>query len=352
MVIEDNALFKKVVSENYNFYFDKSTGFFARWGATKEENPVCAPSPEILDIEISSGKCKGNCLFCYKSNGSGVSHNMTLDQFKTILSKMPTTLTQIAFGITDIDANPDFFKMMEHAREKGVIPNFTCHGLDDMTPELATKITNLCGAIAVSVYNREKTYNTIAALTNAGARQVNVHYMISEQTYDGAFDILTDIKTDKRLSKLNAIVFLALKQKGRGTSFTPLKDKSKYKKLFDFAREREISIGFDSCSAPVYFKISENTPDEKEALMYAEPCESTLFSAYLNDEGIFYPCSFAEKDEGLDVLNCNNFVDDIWNNEKTKQFRETLLKSTDSCGVCKFKSECRTCPIFDVGVCK
>ncbi|KKK77470.1 hypothetical protein LCGC14_2853300 [marine sediment metagenome] len=51
---------------------------------------------------------------------------------------MGDILGQIAFGICDIKTNPDFFKMMEYAREQGVIPNYTCHGLD-VTKEVAKK---------------------------------------------------------------------------------------------------------------------------------------------------------------------------------------------------------------------
>jgi len=53
-------------SEDYNYNFDKETGFFARWGKTKEDDPDYSPfGPEILDLEISSGgDCLGNCPFC------------------------------------------------------------------------------------------------------------------------------------------------------------------------------------------------------------------------------------------------------------------------------------------------
>jgi len=48
----------------------------------------------------------------------------------------------------------------------------------------------------------------------------------------------------------------------------------------------------------------------------SEPCESTLFSGYISVDAMFYPCSFAEGVgewcEGIDVINSNDFVKDVW----------------------------------------
>jgi hypothetical protein len=86
MEIIETPTTKVVSSENYNFVFYKRSGFFARWGKTKDEDPEFAPSPEILDIEITT-KCNGPdgklCPFCYKSNNPN-GYNMSFHTFKTI----------------------------------------------------------------------------------------------------------------------------------------------------------------------------------------------------------------------------------------------------------------------------
>ena len=71
----------------------------------------------------------------YEYECSECSHEF--EEFKTIFHKVneKRVLTQIAFGIMNISTNPDFFKMMEYTKERGVIPNFTCHGID-MTKEM------------------------------------------------------------------------------------------------------------------------------------------------------------------------------------------------------------------------
>jgi hypothetical protein len=347
---------RSVRSENYNYDFNTVTGFFARWGATKEEDPIVAPAPEILDLEVSyGGKCFGNCAFCYKGNGGDQPVvNMTLDQFKVIFSKMPKTLTQIAFGIMNISTNPDLFSMMEYARENGVVPNYTCHGLD-VTPEIAKRTSELCGAVAVSVYSSEASYNAIKMFTDAGMKQVNIHFMLSEETYERAFTILHDRLTDPRLAEMNAIVFLGYKPKGRNAGgFHPVSTE-KYKKLIEYCNRNNISYGFDSCSAPVVLKCIENSEDYKRISQLVEPCESSCFSSYINADGIFYACSFCEGEgmwkEGIDVLNCNDFVKDVWQHPKTVAFREILHQSTKSCGACKSQSICRHCPMFPVTNC-
>ena len=167
--IFDNRKYKVCKSSDYNFVFNKETGFFVRWGKNQKDDPQYGPSPEILDLEISAGgDCLGKCPFCYKCNGEDgdPTHNMTFEEFKTIFDKLPPTLTQIAFGIMNITTNPDFFRMMEYAREHGVIPNYTCHGLDT-TPKIAKKTVALCGAVAVSLVKKKKTFETIKMFLEA-----------------------------------------------------------------------------------------------------------------------------------------------------------------------------------------
>ena len=61
----DSKVVKKVESEDYNYLFNKENGTFFRWGKDQNDDPVKAPAPEILDIEISAGPCSQNCHFCF-----------------------------------------------------------------------------------------------------------------------------------------------------------------------------------------------------------------------------------------------------------------------------------------------
>ena len=99
-------MIKKVRTKEYNYNFSLKTGLFARWGQTLKDDPVFSPlGPELADIEIST-ICSGlgkPCAWCYKANNSK-GENMTLKQFKKLFQKFPKNLTQIAFGIGDIDS--------------------------------------------------------------------------------------------------------------------------------------------------------------------------------------------------------------------------------------------------------
>ena len=341
--VYDNNKVKFVRSKDYNYNFNKENGMFIRYGETLDIDPeMCKFGAEILDLEISSGKCMGKCPECYKCNGA-VEHvyNMTFDEFKTIFHKVSKsgTLNQIAFGICDIGTNPDFFNMMRYARENGVIPNYTCHGLD-MNEEYAKLTAEICGAVAVSVYNKEKSYNAVKMLTEAGMKQVNFHCIAHDKSFDKIKSIIDDIKTDDRLKGLNALVLLRYKPKGNGVGKFNQLTIEQYKEILKYAEYKGVNLGFDSCSAPLYLEAIKDDKDYKQKSMYVEPCESSLFSSYINCKGEFYACSFCEGEgmwkEGLNVLECNDFVEDIWYNDKTIKFRNALL------------GNCRNCPMFNL----
>jgi MoaA/NifB/PqqE/SkfB family radical SAM enzyme len=274
---------------------------------------------------------------CYKSNGKHPTYNMTLEEFKIILHKLPRTVGQIAFGILNIGTNPDFFKMMKYAIANGIKPNYTCHGLD-VTDEYAKRTSELCGAVAVSVYNKNKSYDAIKKFTDAGMDQVNIHYMVSQETYDKAFEIMEDMSRDSRLKNMNAIVFLSLKQKGGGKDFKTLTTEQ-YKRLVQYALDRGIRFGFDSCGAYRFLDAVKDHPLYENFKMMAEPCESSCFSSYVNARGEYFACSFTEghKDfpDGINVLEEEDFVRDVWNAEGTNKFRDKLLKMGRHCPLYK-----------------
>ena len=117
-------------------------------------------------------------------------------------------------------------------------------------------------------------------------------------------------------------------------------------KLVDFSLDNNISIGFDSCSAFKFLKSVKNHPNYENFLMSSEPCEISCFSSYCSVDGEFFPCSFSENGEfgeGLDIVNCDNFIKDIWNNEKTVEFRKRILNSAT-----KNNLKCRECILYDI----
>ena len=389
MKIIENENQRIVQSEHYNTVFNKQTGLFMRWGKTKEEDPIMSPLPEILDLEISQGKCSGKCPECYKCNGDVEEvHNLSFDDFRKIFHNIAKTvveikadekterlyvydnlknlencmtkqdiiadvgsfyfdeayttvdikvyneglLSQIAFGICDLDTNPYFIKMMEYCREFDVVPNFTFNG-NGLTEELADKISKLAGAVAVSNYNSENTYNSIKMLTDRGMKQINIHQITHDKSYNKILKTIDDIKTDPRLKKFNALVLLRYKPKGNGIGKFNQLTIEQYKHIIEYANSKGVNIGFDSCSAPLYLKAIEGNKELEKTKIFVEPCESSLFSSYINCKGEFFACSFCEGEgmwkTGINVL--ENRFENVWYNEQTKKFRDILIKNHRNC---------------------
>jgi len=332
---------------SFHYTFDKITGDFMRWGKTEDDDPLfCPAGPEILDLEISVNGCPNACQFCYKGSTNEPATNMTFETFKAILDNMPKTLTQVAFGITGVQTNPDFLKMMHYSREMGVVPNFTLSGID-LTDEIAFEVSKVCGALAVSAYETDKNvcYDTIYKFTQLGMDQVNMHIMVSEETYDFVLQVLRDRLFDHRLRKMNAIVFLGVKPKGRAKdAYTPLSS-AKYTDLISLCLMSRIAFGFDSCSAPKFEAAVDalNLEDARatELKQMSESCESSAFSSYINVLGEYWNCSFSEEVDGIkpvNVLTANDFLQDVWYHENIVEFREKLMSTT--------YNGCRHCPVY------
>jgi MoaA/NifB/PqqE/SkfB family radical SAM enzyme len=324
---------KVVKHPGYNYIFTQNNGFFMRWGNTIQDDPQVSPlGPELLDIELST-VCHQGCRFCYKGNTAD-GYNMSLDTFKGIIDKAPSNLTQIAFGIGDIDGNPDLPAILEYTRSKGVIPNITINGFR-MTPRYYDILSKLCGAVAVSYYDKDVCFTALHELRKRGITQNNIHALLSEETLDDCVRLITEVSNTKAMGlEVNAIVFLAFKPKGRGQTsrFSKVKDTRSYQRLLQASLDRQVTVGFDSCSA--HNVINSGVSVDASSV---EPCESTLFSYYINAKGIGFPCSFTENVcDGVDVVHSGNFMNEVWNNRHTIAFRNRLLTNY------------RRCPIYEV----
>ena len=240
---------------------------------------------------------------------------MSLSTFKKILHKIPRNLTQIAFGIGDIDANPDLWKIFDYCISKNIIPNITING-NKLNRDLAKKLAKYCGAVAVSHYSNESCFNSVKLLVDEGLNQVNIHKLVSRETLDSCYQVLNLANKDPRLSSLNAIIFLSLKNKGKRNIYHTISRKD-FSELIIYAMNSNVRIGFDSSSANKVLEVLKYQDNYQTIEMMSEPCESSCFSLYIDVEGKSYPCSFLEGEngfEGIDLLNINNFFKDVWFN--------------------------------------
>lgn len=357
--IAETETHKLVRSKEFNLDFDKRTGYTKMWGETEDQDPTWSPfGPVIMDIEVTK-KCFGprnstndtarytRCSYCYKSANPNESDGMTLDEFKTIFHKIPRTLTQIAFGAdAAATANPHLFDIMRYCRENDynkVAPNLT---IADVTDETADFLASVVGAVAVSLhFSHDVCYDTVRKMLDRGVKQTNMHVVLSKSELKNIDRLLNDYHTDPRLNGLNAIVFLSLKQKGRGTKQQQVTN-DEFKQIIDRCYSENIPFGMDSCSAARFIEVIQDHPDKDEIIKFVEPCESTAFSSYVDHTGKFWPCSFME-DEHLDwvgsapsLLDPNvNFMRDVWYSDRAEKFRKNA-KECVQCG--------RGCQLYDI----
>jgi radical SAM protein with 4Fe4S-binding SPASM domain len=330
---------RRVSAPGYNAIFVKETGLLARWGATEEEDPLRAPSPELFDIEIGTD-CDGPsgipCRHCYKSNVRQ-GEQMPLERFQAILDRIPPTVNQIAFGVGNLG---DYvWPIFEATRARHIVPNVTISG-SRLTPEVASRLAKTCGAVAVSRYgDGNRCYDSVAMLVEAGVHQVTIHQVVAEQTMEACHKALRDAETDPRLTGLHAITFLMLKPRGRGISMTPMTDLTRYRDLVQ-AGLAQGTVGFDSCSAGSVKAALVGEPQGARISEDVEACESGLFSLYIDVKGHAYPCSFTPKtpgwEAGIDVLASDNFLRDVWHHPR-------LLAWVD-----RLQGNCRRCPLYDI----
>jgi len=351
-LVVDAPLFKiarNLTDCSYNCFFSKETGLNIRFGKELEDDPAyCELGPEILDLEIVVNGClpvKGseNCKYCYKCNTNAAPVSMTFETFKHIVDSFPKNLSQIAFGITSLHANPDMPKMFEYCREVGITPNLTTVGVD-LDDEMRDLLCSKAGAVAVSCYPgaKELCYKTIRELSSCAREKfgrsmsVNMHILLSKWNKDHLMEVLQDI-ADKKVEGLKSVVLLRVKPCGRAKSMDCTIPMSLYEEVVDFCMSKGISFGFDSCSAtPVMEVLKKKGHDE--LCRCCEPCESSKLSSYINVKGEYWSCSFAERTDFIKPINVLEYesATEWWNSDEVKRVR--FLK----------EPACKSCPIFNL----
>ena len=347
----DTDRFKIIDHPDISLKFNKENGYTIMEGNNEETySPVGA---FIADIEVTTS-CKGipdengikkPCAFCYKSN-SPIGTYMNLETYKNVLNNLNqnNTVTQVALGVdSEADTNPDLEEIFKYTRSIGIVPNLT---VANITDEKVDMLVKYIGACSVSRYSdKNYCYDSVKRLTDRGMTQINIHQLVAEETFDQIIETLDDIKTDPRLAKLNAIVLLSLKQKGRGEKFHRLSD-DKFEIIYRRCIEQKIAFGSDSCGCNKLIDAAKKYGNYERIKDYAEPCESGLFSSYCNVDGIFFPCSFSENIEGwetgIDLSKpLKSFLEECWYHDKTVAFRNKLLNNLDC-------NNCRQCPVYKI----
>jgi len=267
---------------------------------------------------------------------------MTLENFKRIIDETKHHVNQVALGGRgDPNLHPNFKEIVEYARSNGVVPNYTTSGFG-LTDE-QIEISKQCGSVAVSNYKNLEMYNALNKLTAAGIK-TNIHYLLTKNTFfDGVkilngynpwIQIVPRIPAPFELEKINAIVFLLFKQKGRGEKldWTPNSDQLRVfsKAVLNYEKyDIPVKIGMDSC---LINHVITYVDLPVKIDMGVDTCEGARLSMYITPNMEATPCSFADKDMRVSLKDTT--IKNVWDNSKPfKKFRENLKENKTTCPV-------------------
>lgn len=348
--------------EKYNFveFFNEDNGFYLRSNVihNNKETEIEATMrsfPELLDIGImgtcvacEKGICKVAGIDCYQNASSIKRSNMSLNNYRKIISQCNGKVFQVALGgAGDPNKHENFEEILVETRKSNIVPNLTTSGYTLNKREIEL-IKKYCGAVAVSFYStlnengnesNNTTISSINRLVNAGC-VTNIHYVISKKNIHEA---MYRIKNDLFPNGINAIIFLLYKPVGLAkTDYMLTENDIEYR---DFLREvtsrnYRYKIGFDSCQTPALRMFSK-----KIAPQSLEMCEASRFSMYIDCDLIAFPCSFGWENARFSVDLNKSTILEAWNSKEFGDFRN--MQNT-ICSQCKYDT-CYNCAL-DLGI--
>ena len=326
---------KHFKNEDYEIFFDPISGLEMLRGVNGKPDPFSLVLPSLLDIGIM-GTCSNKCMFCYQGHTN--KPNMKLDDFKLIIDEVKYHTNQVALGGRgDPNKHENFKEIIECCRLNEVVPNYTTSGINLTDEEI--EISKLCGAVAVSEYEQNHTYNAIDRFINAGIK-TNIHLIFSYVSFDKIVRILSgnniwkkgDEPSKVNIDKLNAVIFLLFKPQGAGKSlsmFKPIpKQINKISEII-FEPQCKFKVGMDSCLANHIIPMVKPNPIIAATI---DSCEGARMSGYISSDMKFMPCSFSDKEHWSVNITAKNYIPKIWQkSRKFKAFRKMLKRSPCSC---------------------
>ena len=339
---------KSFENEDYEVYFNTKTGVEVLKGKDGND-PFKTELPLLFDVGIM-GSCLNKCYFCYQ--GRTTEPHMTLENFKLLIDQVKHHTNQVALGGRgDPNLHPQFKEIVEYAIDNGVVPNYTTSG-NGLTDE-HIEISKMCGAVAVSDYSQDFTYDAIKRLMDAGIK-TNIHMIFSKPNYHTTMKILygynpwlsnsVEVVVKKGtnrpkvskidLTRLNAVIFLLFKPQGEGKDKlnlipSPMQIEAFSNKVFD--PDCKFKVGMDSCLTNHVMNYANPNKIQKMAV---DTCEASRMSVYVSPSMQLIPCSFADHPEWGIQINGKKDIHYLWNRSmKFNSFRSRLKKNPSCCPV-------------------
>ncbi len=346
----ENTTVKIDKANKFYSIFNRDSGFYMRSGVIEDgkdtgNDPFMASYPELLDIGIRGVACEagiaGVCHApCYQNRGSRHNKDITLEDYESIMKQSRGKVFQVALGgSADPCLHPQFEEILKLTRKYNIVPSYTTSGylVDDKIVNLSKEF---CGAVAVS-WERNSEIRDAAINKFLEAKvKTNIHYVLGKDSIDEA---ITRLKDNKFPVGINAVIFLLYKGIGLGDKDKMLTvDDPRVEEFFYLVDNPtgHFKIGLDACSVPGLLNFATEVN-----LDSISSCDGSTYSAYIDANMIMYPCSFGIHNPdmyGVDLKEIS--MQDAWESDIFKSFRDTLK---NSCPSCNSQSDCKGgCPIL------
>jgi len=237
--------------------------------------------PEFYDVKIT-GKCQGECPWCYQDSNPEDAHYDVLNNVDSFFGTMTENQKpfQVAIGGGEPTSHPKFIEILKKFYDLGITPNYTTNGME-LTNEIIDATQQYCGGVAVSCHaHLDKHWRSATKILQDANIKVNFHVII-----DGE-------KSVERFKKIHAeyhgkieyFVLLPYIQKGRA-----IEKEVSTEKLFDFLLSLD-DIG-DVAFGANFYEALKQYQGQVDVSLY----EPEIMSKYLDMMDMkLHASSFAE----------------------------------------------------------
>ncbi len=319
--------------------------------------------PTLVDIQITS-VCTQGCPHCYASSVFRGKHIPFDDLCRIFDQCADSGVLQVALGGGDPLLHPDFVRILEAVRLRGMVPNVTTSGAY-FTPENLRALRKYCGAVALSLEGVGSRYSERRSLGWEGfcesldvMHENQIPTVLQVTVSAGNLYELPEIVSFALTRELYGVIFLAFKPVGRGDGFdNPLSSCPGAEVSDALARAfRRLSghtrVGYDCCLSAVIAGMNENIFGHANEDL--EGCSALRGSVGISVNQEIVPCTFVEH------LPCGNLqetsVHDCWHGKSAADFREkheAAVAQDSVCSRCSYAQKCMGgCPVYDLGRCQ
>ena len=278
--------------QGYWTVFNKDSGSKVRFSFGDDEMVIdSAQYPELIDIKLTDF-CATGCEYCYQDSTPQGEHAEAsyLDRIAYLCQEMK--VFEVALGGGEPLAHPKFEEILTRFRDYGIVPSFSTRNTSWLKdPAKAQRISDLCGAWALSVDDTDPIDEAAAAANYLGIKKPTIH-LVLEGTPEWQFERLLKSCAEHNLR----VVILGFKETGRGET-AKRHDPGKWLPLL---KELGIRASIDTTVVKQYADEIKAADVPEYFLEHKEGCFSMYIDAVAQTMG---ESSFVPKSEMKEVGN-------------------------------------------------